>query len=446
MSERDRRVWTVAELAAQIKGQLEKSFAEVLVRGEVSALAQPASGHLYFTLKDDQAAIRCVLYRQIRRFLRVLPEEKKEFLVRGKVSAYGPRSEYQIVVDFLEPIGLGALYAAYLALQQKLAARGYFAQERKRPLPKLPRTIGIVTSLSGAALHDMLRIILARRPGQHVVVAPTLVQGDKAPAAIARAIRLLADRAAPDLVIVGRGGGSPEDLWCWNEEEVVRAVVECPVPVISGVGHETDVSLCDLAADVRAATPTHAAEMAVPDIAELLVKIELQKRRLTRTLATRFELLDRRLAHLRHRLRQEAAPTALAGRRLDELHEKLVNELHFLITRRRHQLELLNQRLQAQSPAARLAQRRQRLESLRLRLRGAFARQLDRQENRRAVLHGRLENISPLAVLERGYAIVTDARHQAVRRAAQTKPGDPLHVRVHQGKFSAVVTEVEPGE
>jgi exodeoxyribonuclease VII large subunit len=419
-----RPVLTVSELAAAIKNRLETGFADVLVRGEVSALATPASGHIYFTLKDNQAAIRCVLYRHMRRWSRVTPQENREYLVRGKVSAYAPRSEYQIVVDYLEPLGLGALYAAYLELQQRLAARGWFAPERKRPLPLFPATIGIVTSLAGAALHDMLRIIRARRPGQRVAISPTLVQGEGAASAIAGAIRRLAEFVRPDVIIVGRGGGSPEDLWCWNEEEVVRAVVECPVPVVSGVGHEVDVSLCDLAADLRAATPTHAAELVTPDAAELAHKIHLLNNRARRAVEGQRLLLRRRLEHADHRLRREAAPTALLGRRLDELSEKLRDRCRRLLDSHRHRLALLGRFLEAASPRKRLAQRGQNLTELTMRLRQAAMVQHEKRQHRLTVAVARLQAVSPYAVLERGYAIVTNEQGRILREATDARVGE----------------------
>jgi exodeoxyribonuclease VII large subunit len=220
LSEDGRKIWKVSDLAAAVKDRLENSFPDVFVRGEVSGLATPASGHIYFTLKDDQAALRCVMYRHTRRYLRYTPEEGHEILVRGKLSAYGPRSEFQLVADYFEPVGLGSLYAAFLQLQQQLAAKGYFDRERKRPLPFLPQTVGIVTSLSGAVLHDMLRIIGARRPGQHIVISPSLVQGETAPQSIARAIQFLVVHARPHVIIVAAaaarkicGRGTARSSW-----------------------------------------------------------------------------------------------------------------------------------------------------------------------------------------------------------------------------------------
>jgi exodeoxyribonuclease VII large subunit len=333
------------------------------------------------------------------------------------------------------------MHAAFLALQQKLAARGWFAQERKRPLPVLPRTIGIVTSLSGAALYDMLKIIQARRPGQHVIVAPSLVQGESAPASIARAIRLLVDHAAPDVIIVGRGGGSLEDLWCWNEEEVVRAVVECPVPVVSGVGHEVDVSLCDLAADVRAATPTHAAELVVPDVVEIARRVTVLRARATRAVHHQRVVLRHRLDHAAHRLRVEAVPTALLGRHLDELRERVQTNAQRFILLRRHRLELLRQRVQAQAPHHRLRQWQQRLATSALRLRHVGALLLERRRQRLLAVEGRLQDVSPLAVLERGYAIVSNAEGKAVRAAQETAIGELLDVRLHEGRLKTRVEE-----
>jgi len=475
MSELSPTVWTVGQLAEAVKSGLERSFPDILVKGEVTALATPGSGHVYFTLKDDRAAVRCVLYRHLRRYLRTLPEPDKEYLIRGKVSAYGPRSEYQIVVDYLEPVGLGALHAAFLELREKLAAKGYFDLGRKRPLPRLPAVLGIVTSLSGAALHDMLRMVHARRPGQRVAIAPTLVQGERAASAIAAAIRLLAEHASPEVIIVGRGGGSPEDLWCWNEEVVVRAVVECPVPVISGVGHEVDVSLCDLAADVRAATPTHAAEIAVPDVAELSLKIALLRRRGQRSMAGQTALLRRRCEHAAHRLLREATPTALLGRRLDELVDRLASVMRERRFLRQHRLTLAENRLQALSPRRQIPLRRERLQATQIRLGRAMATYLVRRREttrhrrehlaalthqlRRAAmselatgnhtlagLRSRLLDVSPLAVLERGYAIVTNREGRILTQAAQTAPDDTLCVRFHCGRLGVTVKTVEPDD
>jgi exodeoxyribonuclease VII large subunit len=464
-----RRVWSVTDLASAIKGELQTAFPDVQVRGEVSGLAAPASGHVYFTLKDDRAAIRCVLYKQIKRYLHTEVEAGKEVVVRGKVSSYGPRSEYQIVVDFLEPVGEGALHAAFVALQKKLAAEGYFDQVRKRPLPRLPERVGIVTSLAGAALHDMLRIIRARRPGQQVVVAGTLVQGETAAPKIAHAIELLANHGDPDVIIVGRGGGSLEDLWCWNEEVVVQAVVDCPVPVVSGVGHEVDVSLCDLAADLRAATPTHAAELVVPDVNELLHKVALLDRRAERTLTGQVGRLRDRLNHLQHRLRQEADPTALAGRELDELMARLVPATKRQLGELRHDIVLVRQRLAAASPERQLtrrrdrvggltqrlaaawqtslqahrhtaARRRDKIAALEHRLQRAMAARLSDERQQIAQARARLTDINPLTVLERGYAIVTTADGTALKDAAQVAGGERIGVRVHRGALTAEVT------
>lgn len=465
-----RHVYSVSELADAIKDRLQTAFPDTQVRGEISGLARPASGHIYFTLKDDNAAIRCILYRHMQRYLRVELEAGKEYLLRGKVSAYGPRSEYQIVVDYAEPLGMGALYAAFVELQQKLAAKGYFDSERKRPLPAVPQTVGIVTSLAGAALRDMLKIILARQPGQHVVISPTLVQGTTAAASLAVAIERLANFADPDVIIVGRGGGSLEDLWCWNDETVVRAVADCPVPIVSGVGHEVDVSLCDLAADVRAATPTHAAELVVPDVRELRAKIADFRRRASRQLATHHQQLRRQLEHVGYRLRTEAVPTVAVGRELDELLIRLRRAAHDTTTQTDQRLALLAHRLQAAAPRNRLDQQRRRLTdvvgrmrraltttlqsqqttcfhrqehvaALRHRLERAIAKRWDAERLTLAATAGRLRATSPLAVLERGYAIVTGPDGRVLREASSTHAGGEIAVRLHQGRLSAQVTK-----
>ncbi len=443
MDDDARRIWTVGELAAAVKSKLETTFPDVLVQGEVGMLSAPSSGHVYFTLKDDQAALRCVLYRHIRRYLRFLPEAGQEVIVRGKVSSYGPRSEYQVIVDHIEPLGLGSLYAAFLQRQKELAAKGYFALERKRPLPFLPATIGIVTSLTGAALHDMLRIIYARQPGRHVVIAPTLVQGEGAAVSIARAIRLLNEYVEPDVIIVGRGGGSAEDLWAWNEEEVVRAVVESRAPVVSGVGHEIDTSLCDLAADVRAATPTHAAELVVPKADDLLFTINRQLLRLRQAMVRRRQLARLELNSLRQRLAHEATPTALPARRLDDLRATLRQAMLHLARENAHRVALLAQRLRGLSPQNGVRQQRRQADYAlsRLRHNGRTIIRLRRQ--RLDALQARLEALSPLAVLSRGYAIVLGEDGHALTRAAEARHDERLDIRLHEGRLTAKVETVD---
>jgi len=443
MSEPRGQVWTVSELAASIKNQLEQTFPDVFVRGEVTALSKPASGHVYFTLKDDKASIRCVLYRHIQRYMRAVPEANQEVLVRGKLSAYGPRSEYQIVVDYLEPVGLGTMYAAFLQLQKKLADKGYFALERKRRPPFLPHIIGIVTSLSGAALHDMLRIIYNRRPNQHVVVAPTLVQGDTAPAAIARAIAELNETAHPDLLIVGRGGGSPEDLWAWNEEAVVEAVVNSPVPVISGVGHEVDVTLCDLAADVRAATPTHAAELAVPKTTDLLTTLQNNQRRAGRAVVNLVAGRRDRHLDLNRRLLREGVPTATLSRELDELQDTMIRAAQSMVRDHEHRVFALTQQLRSLAPKTRLADQRARLTVLRDRLEHKFRTLLRERQQQLDRSGAALTALSPLAVLSRGYAIVTNESGVAMRNASETKVDERVGVRLHRGRLQARIEEIE---
>lgn len=443
MLSQEKKILSVSEFSEQIKQTLEKSFPDVFIKGEVGALSAPASGHVYFTLKDDKSAIRCILYRHIRRYLRFVPDNGQEILVRGRVSAYGPRSEYQIVVDYIEPFGLGSLYAAFLQLKKKLADKGYFAQERKRPLPFLPKTIGIVTSLSGAALHDMLKIIRHRRPGQHVVIAPTLVQGDQAPAAIALAIKLLVEHVEPDLIIVGRGGGSPEDLWAWNEEIVVEAVAECPVPVISGVGHEVDISLCDLAADIRAATPTHAAELAVPDTVELRANIDRLRKRMDKIIGDRQTRVAEKLRNLSRRLIREAVPTAQLVRQLDELNEKMVHRITYLSHENRYRWELLTQRLRFVAPHAGLARRQSRVEILAQKAQHLATLTLAMRKMKFGRLESKLLALSPLSVLDRGYAIVTHNHGEVLRQAANANIGETINIRFRRGKLKATVDHID---
>jgi len=446
LSDESRKVWRISEIAAAVKDRLEDSFPDVFVRGEVSGLSVPASGHVYFTLKDDKAALRCVLYRHTRRYLRYVPENGHEILARGKISAYGPRSEYQLVADYFEPVGLGSLYAAFLQLQKELGAKGYFDRERKRPLPFMPRTVGLVTSLAGAALHDVLRIIRARRPGQHVVISPALVQGEGAPQSIARAIRLLVDHAAPDVIIVARGGGSPEDLWAWNDEIVVEAVAKCPVPVVSGVGHEVDVTLCDWAADVRAATPTHAAETAVPNVRDLQATIRHLQRRATHHAQARLAFAQEQHAGLHRRMVREAVPTAPLIRQLDELRATMLHAVASATNERHHHLALLTERLRAFSPLVRLNAFERGRSALDRRLAVGFETVVRGAQQRADHLQAKLGALNPLAVLARGYAIVSHRNGVILRRAADAAPAELLDIRLHAGRLSARVEKTEDGE
>ncbi len=391
-------ILSVRELTSYIRQLLEvdEVLADVWVEGEVSNFTRSGAGHLYFTLKEAEAQVSCVMFRNAAGRLSQLPSDGDAVLVHGQVSFYAAGGKLQLYVDFLRPLGLGVLYLHFQELKERLEAEGLFAPERKRPLPPFPRRIGVVTSPDGAAFRDILHILGRRYPLAEVVLSPTLVQGKEAPPRIVAALERLRDQAV-DVIILARGGGSLEDLWPFNEECVARAIRAAPAPVISGVGHETDFTIADFAADVRAPTPSAAAVMAVPDREELRTQLFHLRKRLLRGLEQQVSGRRQRLEEFRLRLRRLSPQAQIAGRRqrVDELAGRLARQI-------RHRLEV------------------------------------DRERVRSASL--RLAALDPQATLRRGYAIVRRLpQRQIVLSPAQVAAGDPLEVQVRDGCFEAEV-------
>ncbi|TAK13400.1 MAG: exodeoxyribonuclease VII large subunit [Anaerolineae bacterium] len=389
---------TVSEVTAHIKEVLESEdgLQDVWVRGEVSNFSRPSSGHLYFTLKDSGASLSCVMWRGQASRLAYVPREGDAVEVHGGISVYEARGNYQLYADDIRPAGEGALFAEFLRLKALLEAEGLFEPARKRPLPPAPRVIGIVTSPTGAALRDMLNVLRRRYPLARAVLAPAAVQGESAPREIIAAIQRLNQFVKPDLIIAGRGGGSIEDLWAFNDEGVARAIAASAAPVISAVGHETDFTIADFVADLRAPTPTAAAELATPD---------------------RADLRDSLLA----------------------LADDLATQTRAAIAERRYALGDMRARLNRRSPEARLAQARQRVDDYAQRAALLVQSQTRLRLARLAGLAASLEALSPRGILERGYAVVTGPDGAPVRRVAQVKSGDALRVRVSDGEFGAEV-------
>ncbi|WP_165665732.1 exodeoxyribonuclease VII large subunit [Metapseudomonas otitidis] len=436
----DREVLTVSQLNQRARHLLEDVFPQVWVEGEISNLARPASGHLYFTLKDSQAQVRCALFRQNALKVRQALRDGLAVKVRGKVSLFEGRGDYQMIADAVEPAGDGALRLAFEALKEKLAGEGLFATERKRPLPAHPQRVGIVTSPTGAVIRDIISVFRRRAPQVSLTLVPTAVQGREATAQIVRALAL-ADAQGFDALILARGGGSLEDLWCFNEEAVARAVVACKTPIVSAVGHETDVSISDFVADVRAPTPSAAAELLAPDSSGLRQRLESLERRLQLRIRQliahqhlRLDGLTRRLRHPGERLRQQA-------QRLDDLEMRLQRALDRQLSQRRERLARLETRLAAQHPGRALGLLRQRLDALAARLPRAMRETLG---TRRLELQSQVQTLhafSPLATLGRGYSILLDERGQAIRSASQTQPGQRLKARLGEGELEVRVED-----
>jgi exodeoxyribonuclease VII large subunit len=416
-----RVVHTVAELTARIRELLEERFVEIWVEGELSNCRVWNTGHLYFTLKDSEAQIKGVMFRSSLRYLRFKPHDGLRVVARGRVTVYDPKGEYQVLCEHLEPEGLGALQLAFEQLKQRLSAEGLFDPRRKRPLPALPRKIGIVTSLDGAAVRDIIKVLRRRYPNAHLVIRPTRVQGDGSALEIARAVRAIGKVKGVDAVIVGRGGGSIEDLWAFNEEVVARAIAGCPVPTISAVGHETDVTIADFVADLRAPTPSAAAEMVVARKDDFCAQIDRLAHRVVTVMRARLHRSESRLRALEarhtHLLRTRLASRARAYRSL------------------RSTLEAFDIRV-------RLGGVRTRLAAADGRMSGAIARRHHAADAGLRSTAARLGALSPLAVLGRGYAVCWNADRTAiVRDAAAVSRGDRVHVTLERGELDCDVID-----
>jgi len=438
----ERDVWTVSRLNREVRLLIETGLPALWIEGEVSNLARPASGHLYFSLKDEAAQVRCALWRSTALKLAFAPRNGMQLRLRARVSVYEPRGEYQLIVEHAEEAGEGALRRRFEELKARLRAEGLFDEAVKRPLPRLPRRIGVITSPSGAAVRDILHILRRRFPAIPVVIYPVPVQGDGAAAKIASALALASRRAECDLLILARGGGSLEDLWSFNEEVVARAIRTSAIPVISGVGHEVDFSIADFAADLRAPTPSGAAELAVPDAGEWLQRLNKDAGRLgnaiTRRLQAKAERLgwqQRRLAvaHPGNRLRQH-------GQRLDELEMRLQRAVGGFLAVRGQRLGQAAAVLAAHAPGPRLRSAAERVAGLERRFATAMGHRLQASRARAESAAHALHTVSPLATLERGYAIATRTRDGVILRSAgQADAGDTLRVTLARGSLEAVV-------
>lgn len=437
-----RRILTVSQLNAAIRGLIERELSDIWIEGEISNCRVWNTGHMYFTLKDGNSQVKAVMFRMPLSYLRFKPQDGLRVVARGGVSLYEPKGEYQVICEHMEPHGLGALQLAFEQLKKQLEAEGLFARERKRPLPSLPRKIGIVTSLEGAAIRDILKVLRRRYPNAHVVIRPSRVQGEGAAADLAKGLRGLSRVHGVDVIIAGRGGGSVEDLWAFNEEIVARAIAACPVPVISAVGHETDVTIADFVADLRAPTPSAAAEMVVAAHDDFCNRIDRLSQRLHA--ASRLAVQQRRGAvHALITRRAFAgwhARLAMQGRHAAELTHHLKRAVLARLARHERDFRTIRDRLEAQDVRRRLAASRGRLTTAEERLRGTMGRARHRADARFRVLAGRLENLSPLAVLARGYAVCWNADRTAIIRSAAAVPaGQRVRVTLHEGELECRV-------
>ncbi len=436
-----RHIWTVRDLLSRVRTQLEREYTDIWVEGEISNFKRADSGHLYFTLKDDGAQVRVVMFRTQARLLRFRPEDGLQVLLRGRVTIYEGRGELQLSAEFLEPRGAGALQIAFEQLKQKLAAEGLFDPARKKPIPALPRRIGVVTSPTGAAIRDILNILRRRHESANVLIYPAQVQGSEAPREVAAGIRWFNRARNVDVIVVARGGGSVEDLAAFNDEGLARAIAASELPVISAIGHETDFSIADFVADLRAPTPSAAAELVIRSKLEVEEQLGALRRRLAR--ATRYQLLM-----ARQRLTQLAQHGAfgriseMLGRRqqaLDDLNYRLATAQAGILARFRRRLDVAGARLRSFDVKRRLVTMRSELESRVERLTTATRATLLRRQARLDQISGKLQALSPLNILERGYALVFDVEGNLVKDAAQVQPGEEVHARLARGEIAATV-------
>ncbi len=440
---------SVSELNRQVKTLLEQGIAKLWVEGEISNLARPASGHLYFSLKDESSQIRCAWFRQRQRGPTINLKNGDQVLALGRVSIYEARGDYQLIVEQLEPAGEGELRRRFEALKKKLSAEGLFDEDAKQDLPELPQRIGVVTSPSGAAIRDILTVLKRRFPSIPVVIYPTLVQGDTAAALIANAIATAANRNECDVLIITRGGGSLEDLWSFNEEIVARAIHECPIPVVSAVGHEVDFTIADFVADIRAPTPSGAAELVVPDQAEWLRSLGAIAARIAqlgrRYLEEKFQTVD----WLSRRLTQ-SSPAAIVARQSDwlrNLQQILIGAIRHDLAARARNVQNIRFRLLQRSPAIGVQQSMQRLSALQQRLSGSGRSTVDRLNVRLRLAARTLDSVSPLATLDRGYAIVSDDETgRILTDAAKIRPGSDIRAQLAHGTLQATVNETDTGK
>jgi exodeoxyribonuclease VII large subunit len=439
----ERDVYTVSRLNREVRVLLERGFGTLWIEAEISNFARPSSGHWYFSLKDPGAQVRCAMFRQRNILCPFTARDGQKVLVRARIGLYEPRGEYQLIVDHMEDAGRGALQRQFDELRAKLAAEGLFAAERKRPLPGLPSRIGIVTSPTGAAVRDILHVLARRFPAVPVRIYPVPVQGAQAADEIIAALESAAARNDCDLLILARGGGSLEDLWAFNDERLARAIVASPIPIITGIGHEVDFTIADFAADVRAPTPSAAAELAVPDAAEWLDAFVRQGTRLGRWARHRIERHRERLRWLigRAALVSPSAKLTQQAQRLDELEQCLSREVRRRIHAHRERLRWVMGRAALVNPAARLAQQAARLDIARQRLERAWRHGLQRNRERLRPLLRTLNAVSPLATLERGYAIVSTEEGRIVRDAAEAPPGTLIEARLGIGRIRARVED-----
>lgn len=438
-------ILSVSQLNRCAKTLLEQELGAVWLTGEISNFSQPVSGHWYFTLKDNDAQVRAAMFKMRNLRVAFKPQNGMQVLVRASVSLYEPRGDYQIIVESMQPAGEGLLQQEFERLKMKLAAEGLFAQQWKQPLPQIFQRIGVITSSSGAVLHDILQILRRRNPCLEVIIYPTLVQGKEAAADIVRSIEIANLRQECDVLIVGRGGGSLEDLWCFNEEIVARAIFASTIPIISAVGHETDVTIADFVADLRASTPSAAAELLSRDQKELWQKIDYLQQRLENAFSRLFALCQQRLERVTLRLQNQHPQARLALQKQHYLYlqTRLYKSIQLYLQQQKQRHQRLQQRLWQVPLPANIQLQRQALQQWQFRLNAALKGLLQQRRYQFAQLSGRLDSVSPLKVLQRGYTVTMTEEQQVVSSVQQVNVGQSLITRTADGQIVSVVEQIK---
>ncbi|MBE4855637.1 exodeoxyribonuclease VII large subunit [Enterobacter hormaechei] len=446
LSSQSPSIYTVSRLNQTVRLLLEQEMGQVWISGEISNFTQPASGHWYFTLKDDTAQVRCAMFRNSNRRVTFRPQHGQQVLVRANITLYEPRGDYQIIVESMQPAGEGMLQQKYEQLKAKLSAEGLFDQQLKKPLPSPAHCVGVITSKTGAALHDILHVLKRRDPSLPVIIYPTAVQGDDAPGQIVRAIELANARQECDVLIVGRGGGSLEDLWSFNDERVARAIFASLIPVVSAVGHETDVTIADFVADLRAPTPSAAAEVVSRNQQELLRQIQNGQQRLEMAMDYFLANRTRRFTQLHHRLQQQHPQLRLARQQtvLERLRQRMNVAVDAQLKRAGSRQQRVTQRLNQQNPQPTIYRAQARIQQLEYRLAENIRARLSTTRERfgNAVTH--LEAVSPLSTLARGYSVTTATDGNVLKQTGQVKAGDILTTRLSDGWVESEVKGVTP--
>lgn len=447
LSHVDKKIYTVSRLNQEVQKLLESGFGTLWLQGELSNFSRPSSGHYYFSLKDSQAQIRCAMFKGRNRYLDFEPQSGDAVVVRGKLGLYAARGDYQLIVEHMEPAGAGKLQAAFEATKRELHGLGWFSQEAKQALPALPQTIGVVTSPTGAALRDVLHVLARRYRQADIIIYPTPTQGVSAAPGIVKALQTANRRAETDVLLLVRGGGSLEDLWAFNEVSVAEAIRNSQIPVVAGIGHEVDVSISDLVADLRAPTPSAAAELATPDTSSLQQRLTAATGRLQRAGLGRLSANRQRLSQQLSRLQLRHPQRRLNEQvqRADELEMRLSRAWQARVHRHEARLQGLRARLDAQSPALRLTRHQGRWQALDKRLSVAMGSRQTSARTRFELLARALHGVSPLAVLDRGYSLVM-RKGELVTQAASLKPGDEINARFAKGEITATVKSSNPSE